>query len=140
MDNLQRAIVTLLLHGDDLIPEEITAILGAQPTLGVRRGDEFVGHQGSLITAKTGRWDVSTGWHEPPCIDEMICEVLHSLTDGVQIWRDLMTRIDGYVSVGLYFHEDSWTGGITLEPQTLRLLGDRGLALDFDMYAPGALN
>ena len=140
MDNLKRAMATLLIYGDELVPDELTALLGAPPKLGVRRGESFVGHQGNLITAKTGRWDVGTGWREPPCIDKMICEVLHSLAEGTELWRDLTTRFDCYLSVGLYFYDDSWTGGITLEPQTLRMLGERGLALDLDMYAPGASN
>lgn len=138
-DPLQRASVTLLINDDDLVPEELTALLGREPDTGVRKGESFVPHHGGVRTARTGMWHLSTGYREPPNIDQQITELLRSLPDSLAIWGDLTTRFDCcYITVGVYFADDSWTGGIFLEPQTLLMLGERGLAIDFDMYAPGA--
>ncbi len=140
MDNLHRASVTLLIHGDDLVPEELTSLMGRQPMIGARKGGTFPGHNGREVTARTGKWILGTGYREPPCIDQQINELLSSFPAGADLWQDLTTRFDCYVTVGVYFDDDSWTGGIVLEAQTLRMLGERGLAIDFDMYAPGASN
>jgi hypothetical protein len=137
-DPLQRASVSLLIQGDDLVPLEVTQLLGQEPKRGVKRGETFVGHNGRNVTAKTGQWVVGTGYREPPCIDEQISELLSSLPESISVWDDLTRRFDCYVCVGAYFANDSWTGGILLEAQTLRLLGERGLAIDFDLYSPGA--
>ena len=140
MDNLKRASVTLLIRDDDLVPEELTALLGREPEHAVRKGESFIsrGWPGRELTAKTGMWHAGSGWREPPNIDEQITELLRSLPDSLNLWNDLHKRFDCYVTVGVYFDDDSWTGGIVLEAETLRMLGERGLAIDFDMYAPGA--
>jgi hypothetical protein len=139
-DPLQRASVTLLIHGDDLVPEELTALLGREPEIGVRKGQTFVAQRSRVIIARTGKWILGTGYREPPSIDTQIRELLNSLPAGLDIWSDLTARFDCLLTVGVYFADDSWTGGILLEAQTLRMLGERGLAIDFDMYAPGASN
>lgn len=138
MDNLHRASVTLLIHGDDLVPEELTALLGRQPRIGARKGETFLGHNGRTILASTGKWVLGTGCTEPPCIDKQINDLLNSLPANAELWRDLTTRFDCHISVGAYFDIESWTGGIMLEAETLGMLGERGLAIDFDIYAPGA--
>jgi hypothetical protein len=138
MDKLQRACVTLLIHGDDLVPEELTALLGRQPEIGVRKGETYFGYDVRGRPARTGMWHFGTDYREPPFIDEQITELLGSLSNNFDAWSDLTARFDCYVTVGVYFADDSWTGGIVLQPQTLRMLGERGLAIDFDMYAPGA--
>ena len=138
-DPLQRASVTLLIHGDDLVPEELSAILGVQPKTGVRKGEIFMnrGRPGTTVKARTGMWHLGTGDLEPPHIDQQIADLLGSLPEGADIWNDLTTRFDCYVTVGAWFMDDSWTGGLVLEPKTLGMLAERGLAIDFDMYAPG---
>lgn len=139
-DNLERASVTLLIDGDDLVPEEVTAMLGAEPEVSVRKGETFVsrGRPGLTVTASTGKWILGTGYCRPPSIDTQIMELLNRLAGDIEVWNDIHSRFNCYVTVGVYFDEDSWTGGIILEAETLRLLADRGLAIDFDMYAPGA--
>lgn len=139
-DPLQRASVTLLVNGDDLIPEELSAVLGVQPELGVCKGETFEsrGRPGTSVTARTGMWHFGTGYREPPNIDEQITELLGSLPDGADFWIELTNRFSCCVTVGAWFTDDSWTGGLVLEPKALGMLAERRLAIDFDMYAPGA--
>ena len=138
-DPLQRASVTLLIHGDDLVPEELSAILDVEPEIGVRKGETFNsrGRPGMTVTATTGMWIFGTGKREPPRIDEQIAELLGSLPTSADIWNDLTTKFECHVAVGAWFTDKSWTGGLMLEPKTLGMLAERGLAIDFDMYAPG---
>lgn len=136
MDNLARASVTLLIRGDNLVPEELSSLLGCQPEVGVRKGETFIGHNGRTVTARTGMWQLGTGYRQPPSIDEQITELLKSLPARGDLWDNLVARFVCCLTVGVYFAD--WTGGIVLEPQTLRMMGQRGLAIDFDMYAPSA--
>lgn len=138
-DSLQRAEVSLLIHGDELIPDELTSLLGVQPEIGVRKGETYTrpGHRGAL-TARSGMWIVGSGDREPPKIDEQIAGLLGSMPEDVDVWADLTTRFDCYVAVGLWFTDESWTGGFILEPKTLGMLAERRLTIDFDMYAPAA--
>jgi hypothetical protein len=48
MDNLKRATVSVLIDGDDLVPAEITTLLGANPRLGVRKDEVFLGAMASI--------------------------------------------------------------------------------------------
>lgn len=136
MDNLHRAMVSILMDGDDLAPSEITALLGNSPKLGVRKGDVFIASHGKSIEAKTGKWQFCGDWENPPHLDRQISDLLSALTDDMSAWREVTSRYHCYLSVGGYFHD--WTGGITLEPGTLQLLAKRNLAIDFDLYAPAA--
>lgn len=138
-DSLQRASVTLLINDDDLDPEKLTALFGREPNIGVRKGQDFVGYDGRVVTARTGMWHFGTGYREPPNIDQQIAELLEGLPGHSALWGELTTSFAScHIAVGIYFDGDSWTGGFMLGPQTLAMLGKRGLAIDFDMYAPGA--
>jgi uncharacterized protein DUF4279 len=138
MDNLQRASATLLILGDNLVPEEVTALLGIEPKLGVRKGEKFLTSRGSEAQAPTGKWIFGGEYRSPPNLDEQIVQLLSALPSDATIWPPLTSRFDCCLSVGAYFND--WTGGITLEPATLGLLSERTLPIDFDMYAPNAAN
>lgn len=137
-DPLQRACVTLLVHGDDLNPDELTALLGQQPQQGVRKGEMYYGYDARGRPSRTGMWHFGLGYREPPSIDQQITELLARLPETDEVWDDLTTKYECLVAVGVWFTDDSWSGGFTLQADTLRMLGERGLAVDFDMYAPAA--
>ncbi|WP_311268280.1 DUF4279 domain-containing protein [Sphingobium sp. WCS2017Hpa-17] len=134
MDSLQRAVVSLLIDGDDLIPAEVTAILGATPQLGVAKGEAFLATHGKMMEAKTGKWQFGGDWESPPNLDRQINDVLCVLTKDMSAWTEITNRFHCYISIGGYFND--WTGGMTLAPNTLKLLSDRSLPIDFDLYAP----
>ena len=136
MDSLQRAAVSVLIDGDDLIPSHITALLGQVPRLGVCKGEVFSATHGKQIEAKTGMWQFGGDWESPPDLDRQIANLLTSLTGEMSAWEGVTDGFNCYLSVGGYFHD--WTGGMLLQPNTLKLLAERNLAIDFDLYAPAA--
>lgn len=140
MDHLQRVCASLTFLGEDLNPEELSELLGCTPEVGVRKGDAFVGGFGRPRTAPSGRWTYSTGYREPPDIDDQICELLGRLPESLNLWSDLTTKFECYLSLGIWFVDEDWTSGTLVQPSTLPMLGERGVALDFDMYAPAASN
>jgi hypothetical protein len=48
--------ITLRLTGDDLIPQEITSLLGVDPTLSRAKGEIKISSTSKEIAAKTGLW------------------------------------------------------------------------------------
>lgn len=54
------SIVTLRIFGDDLVPSEVTALLGCEPTTAYSKGDVRIGSKtGNRYVEKTGRWSLS---------------------------------------------------------------------------------
>lgn len=75
-------------------------------------------------------------WEDAPDVGNQITTLLGRLTQDLDIWRSVTNRFDCYINVGGDFHD--WTGGLTLEADVLRLMAERGLHIDFDLYAPAA--
>ena len=134
MDNLQRAIVSLLIDGDDLVPAEVTKTLRSSPQLGVVKGQAYLVTDGRTIEAKTGMWQFRGDWESSPHLDRQIGDILSALTSDISAWKEITTRFHCHISIAGYFHD--WTGGMKLSPDTLKLLADRSLPIDFDLYAP----
>jgi Domain of unknown function (DUF4279) len=136
-DALKRAMVSLAIIGDDLNPQEITGLLAGEPRRGVRKGEAFIGHNGQQRSARSGMWLFGGEcWEDAPAIGSHIKTLLGRLTEDLDVWRTVTGRFECYVNVGGYFHD--WTGGLSLEADVLRLLAERGLHIDFDLYAPAA--
>ncbi len=133
-DALQRAIATLWIDGDDLDPEEITRLLGGNPRSDVRKGQTFLDQSDRLITARTGRWRFGGDWENEPNVGDQIAVLLAQLSQDLDVWTSITSRYHCYMCVGGYLR--GWTGGITFEPHILTLLAERGLSIDFDLYAP----
>ena len=56
-----KAFVTLRFAGDDLDPEEISALLPVKPTRARRKGEEFfAGPRASNLLGRTGMWFLAT--------------------------------------------------------------------------------
>ena len=105
-------------------------MLGAQPTLGVRKGETFRASHGRHVEASTGKWHFGGEWRSPPDLDAQIAELLLALPNDRGLWEELTKQFHCYLSVGAYLLE--WTGGLTLAPVTTKLLAERQLPIDFD--------
>lgn len=136
-DALKRATVSLAIVGDDLDPQEITGLLAGEPRRGKRKGEAYTGHNGKQRVARTGMWLFGgERWEDAPDVGGQITTLLTGLTQDLLIWTSVTNRYESYISVGGHFRD--WTGGLTLEAPVLRLLAERGLNIDFDLYAPDA--
>jgi hypothetical protein len=59
MAAFDHSLVTLRFFGDDLLPEEVSALLGATPTASHHKGQELRGNQsGTVRIARTGSWQL----------------------------------------------------------------------------------
>lgn len=135
MPRLHRSVATLRVVGDTLIPREVTALLGAQPSHAQAKGDRLVGPKTGVVRiAKSGMWRLHASERRPEDLDGQVQELLGQLTTDLSIWADLARRFDLDLFCGLFMEAEN-EGGL-LSPRTLVALGERGIKLDLDIYAP----
>lgn len=134
MGQLSRSAASLGFYGDDLDPDEITARLGATPTFGVGKGGTWVTSRGVEKVAVTGSWRLEADDRQPGDLDGQITALFAPLTTDLATWRELAARHRGRIFCGLFL--DSFNEGLSLGPEATASLGDRGLVLGLDIYAP----
>ena len=83
---------------------------------------------------RKGFWHLSTGESAPIDIVEQISHLLSQATSDLHVWKHITTHYQADIFCGLFL--DGWNRGFTLPPDLLRKLGERDLAIGFDIYAP----
>lgn len=132
MGILHKSSVLLGFYGDDLDPYELSALLGGEPSFGVMKGDTWLTSMGVEKVAHTGSWRLEAEEQQPANLDCQIIELLGRLTNDLAKWRSLSQRYQGRFFCGLFLA--SWNEGIALQPETLVLVSERRLVIDFDIY------
>jgi len=134
MAQLQRSAVCLRICGDDLVPEEITRLLGVAPSKACVKGEKIVGKKtGFVRIAKSGMWLLGVKPREPEDIDGQIHEILSQMTDDLAVWRGIAEKYKVDLFCGLFLKGSN--EGLTLSPQSLAALGNRGIEMGLDVYS-----
>ena len=135
MAQVHKSRVTLRIMGDDLIPEEITRLLGAPPTHAQVKGEKIIGRKtGTVRTAKSGMWRLCASDREPEDLDNQVNELLSQLTNDLSVWIDIGKRYKIDLFCGFFMKSSN--EGLTLSAQSLAALGNRGIEAGFDIYGP----
>ena len=133
MGCLNHSLARLGFFGDDLNPDEISRLLGANPNEAYRKGDAVAGRNSiNVRIAKTGRWGISATRREPEDLESQIFELLNQLTQDMDVWSKLSARYKPQLFCGIFM--GSSNDGLPLSPKALLALGQRGIALDLDIY------
>lgn len=128
---LARAVASLRITDEDLVPSEVSALLGCEPTRGWAKGDTLTSFRATR-TASFGIWSLHADETEPADLDAQVTSILGRLTTNESAWAELQVRYDVDLFCGwfmVYGNE-----GVTIEPETLVALGVRGIRLDIDLY------
>ena len=133
MGAIHHSAASLRFFGEDLVPEEITALLGASPTRSCRRGDDTSTKAGIVRIAKTGSWRLHAERREPEDLEAQVFELLDQLTPDLEIWASL-SRYTPDLFCGIFMA--SRNDGFPLSAKALLALGERGIAMDLDIYSP----
>jgi hypothetical protein len=126
--------VTLRFFGDTLEPAEVTRLIGAQPTSSELKGTVRRTRNGNESIARTGGWTLSVPNRSPADLSAQIAQLLLPLTSDLAVWDDLTKRYRADIFVGLFLRNEN--EGESLTPEALRLLADRHLTINFDIYGP----
>jgi len=132
MGILQKSAALLGFYGEDLDPDEITARLGTQPTTAVRKGEIWLTRRGAEKMARTGSWRLEVDDCKPEDLDGQITRLLSPMSNDFEAWRAFSARYRGRIFAGLFL--SSGAEGLSLQPGTLQMMGERGLTLDLDIY------
>ncbi|OFS93315.1 hypothetical protein HMPREF3113_11340 [Stenotrophomonas sp. HMSC10F06] len=132
MAAFDHSLAALRFFGDELVPDEISALLGANPTVSYQKGQELVGSRtGVKRVAKTGSWRLEAAPREPEDLEAQTFEILEQLTQDLTIWASL-ARFEPNLFCGLFM--GSGNDGISLSGKALLAIGQRGIELGLDIY------
>lgn len=134
MAEIHDTTMSLRFFGDDLDPDEITAVLAYSPTQSAKKGDVCTTKSGNERVARTGIWCLSVEDRQRGDLDIQIQELFELLSDDVVTWANLTGRFEASLFSGLFMATSN--EGTSLSPETMRLLVSRNIPLSFDIYAP----
>jgi hypothetical protein len=138
MSVIHHSLVALRICGDDVVPKDITEILGASPTYACAKGEagkHIVGPKvGDLRVAKSGIWKLDASDHEPEDIDGQIREIFSRVSADISVWQSITKKNRVNLSCGLFMSETN--EGMSISTESLAILAERGIELWFDIYAP----
>lgn len=134
MPALDRGVAALRIFGDDLDPEELSRLFGHSYTDGWVKGDEFSTSSGAVVTKKTGGWILEAEPVENADFDGQILRLLGSVDVSLDVWASVASRFEMNIFCGWFMCES--IERVTISPQIMRMLGDRGIPLFVDIYAP----
>ena len=132
---LHRSAASLRIGGgDDLIPDELSKLLGASPTRSHRKGEVRQLPNGNSHAWHKGLWSLHATDRTPEDVDGQIAETLDQLTDDLDVWNLLGQRFEIDLFCGWFMKETN--EGVGISPKTMAALAARGIELAMDIYAP----
>ena len=135
MPELHQSAASLRIVGDSLVPDEITAQLGCEPTSSGAKG-EVVPARANRRERKmrSGAWMLNAEDASPGNIDGQAMEILGKLTQDLEVWRSLSSQFKIDLFCGLFMKVGD--EGFELSADTMSELGSRGIKLDLCLYGP----
>lgn len=131
MAAIGRARTSLRVFGDNLEPEEVSALLGRPPTRKHRKGDRI--RANSTAVEPTGAWILDSGLSDKAEIEEHIESLLGSLSNDMDEWSRLTEDLSASIHCGIFLSQ--YNEGFELSPRIAQALADRGLVIEFDIYS-----
>jgi hypothetical protein len=134
MAHVQKSVVTLRIGGDDLISDEITKLLGANPTSAETKGEKIVGSKtGHVRISKMGVWRLHAKDREPEDMDGQIQEILSQTTSDLTVWRSIGEKYQIDLFCGIFL--GGTNEGMILSARSIAALGERGIEMGLDIYS-----
>jgi Domain of unknown function (DUF4279) len=122
--------ITLRFFGDDLVPDELTQLLGVEPSIAYRKGDIFRGKEYDRIYG-IGSWRLKSERAEID-LEEKIDRLLDKLPSDLEIWHGLTRKFQVDLFCGLWMKR--WNRCIDFKATTLQRMAKRGLSIGLDIY------
>ena len=127
---IARVRVSLRVFGDSLEPDEVSALLGREPTRSHRKGDKIPSTSSS---EPTGAWILDSGLTEKAEIEDHVEALLSPVSNDSDEWASLTSRFSASILCSAFL--DQYNEGFELSPRLAQSLADRGLVIAFDIYS-----
>lgn len=134
MGTIARVRVSLRVYGESLEPDEVSALLGRDPTRCHRAGDTTATNGSSV--EPTGAWILDSWVSEKAEVEEHIESLLSVLTNDPDEWENLTSRFSASLLCTVLL--DQYNEGFELSPRVSQSLAERGLVVAFDIYSGDA--
>lgn len=121
--------VCLAVYGDDLDPDQVTAMLGCEPTSFHRKGDKM---KRGINVWRRGAWLLSLEGTVQP--EALTCKLLDRLPKDVPMWARLAKKYDVQLRFGLFL--ERWNRGLEFTPQLVARMAKLHARIIFDVYGP----
>lgn len=125
MATVEKIQVALRVFGESLEPDEVSALLGTQPSEAHRKGDPMAR---SNDVATTGSWILASELSAGSDIEEQVESVLEKLTKDFDEWASLTERYSADVTCVVSASDGA---EFDISPRLAMALADRGLAIGF---------
>jgi hypothetical protein len=126
---VDRSTVTLVVTGDALVPADVTAMMGVEPTDAAERGSR---HGPRSPPRKRGVWMYRIEGRQGEDPDKLIRALLLRFSVPNATSAELSRRYNVAIWVGLFL--DAWNRGFSMSPTT-RLIAATGASVEFDIYS-----
>ncbi len=123
--------VSIGIHGEELDPDRITALMRCEPDDSHRRG-ELRGPRSPPMPR--GAWFVEGEGAAPTEPEAVLAELLSRLPPEPAIWNGLRERFQVMQKFGLFL--DASRRAFELSPAIVQRVGELGIGLGFDIYGP----
>jgi hypothetical protein len=127
---IDESSITLRFFGDDLVPDELTQLLGVEPSIAYRKGDIFRGKTYDRIY-DIGSWRLRSERSESD-LEDKIDRLLDKLPSDLEIWHDLTRKFQVDLFCGLWMKR--WNRCLDFKAATLHRMAERGLSIGLDIY------
>jgi len=134
MAGIGKTKASLRVIGDDLIPDDITNELGGFPSFSHAKGEVIVGQSGAERVTKFGMWRLEADVEIPGDLDRQIEAIFGELTENLDSWAYISDSYRVELFCGLFL--SGGNEGIEISSENLRMLGERNIEIQFDIYAP----
>lgn len=134
MSLLDHTAASLRVFGDDLKPEEVTALLSCTPSESWTKGESHSYKPGRTITRKFGAWFLKAPAAEPEDFNGQVAHLFAQTTDDLSVWKVLCAKYEVDLFCGWFMSTSN--DGVSISVGTLRALAERGVELSLDIYDP----
>jgi hypothetical protein len=134
MSAISRSTISIRFFGKNLVPEQLTTMLGCYPTRSGKTGEDIVNKSGTSRKIRKGFWHLEYGESDAVDLEEKVNQLLEKLTGDLEVWQEITQKYKADVFCGLFI--DKFNEGFAFSPNIMRKLADRNLEIDIDIYAP----
>jgi Domain of unknown function (DUF4279) len=132
--NCEITNATFRLMGDLIQPDELTVLLGIQPSFSHAKGDTLESRAG-LLKHRTGIWALeSEDKLETTNLEKHLISLLDKLESVSAIILELITKYSLSVDFHCYWVSETGQGGPLISPETLMRVANLNAYLDFEIH------
>ena len=129
--------LTLRIFSDELVPAEVTALVGCQPSDSHAKGDRNLGSKGrEYAPRRIGMWRLFAPQASGD-FEERALQLLQLLPFPSSEWDSVRSRHSIDLTIGLFM--ESSNEDLNFSSALVNALAERGIAINLDIYAPDDL-